>query len=208
MPLVYQQDINLHTKLGIWHITEEEDFFSDLHSLRQTVHHPQKRLQTLAGRHLLKVLFPEIPLHQVQIAPTRKPFIPGDPYHFSISHCAGYAAAIVSTVNRVGIDIEWPQPKVLRLQHKFLSEAEAGLLQGDGLSSAMAATIGWSIKEAVFKWYGLGGMDFRRHMVIEDFQLKPDGHFQAVCRFKKDTDVTLSLTGQLPYGLCCVFLIS
>lgn len=208
MPLVYQQDINLHTRLGIWHITEPESFFSDAHLLPQPINHPHKRLQTMAGRYVLQTLFQEIPLHLVQIAPTRKPFIPGDPYHFSISHCADYAAAIVSTNHRVGIDIEWPQPKILSLQHKFLSHDEAAILQVDGLSGAMSSTIGWSIKEAVFKWFGEGGLDFRQHMVIEDFEMKTGGHFQAACCFKKENPVRLLLTGQLQYGLCCVFLIT
>lgn len=208
MPLVYQQDINLNTRLGIWHITEPEANFSDAHGLHQPINHPQKRLQTLAGRHVLKVLFPEIPLHLIQIAPARKPYITGDIFHFSISHCADYAAAIVSTSHRVGIDIEWPQPKILTLQHKFLSEAEALLLQQDGLSVAMAATIGWSVKEAVFKWYGKGGLDFRQHMIIDGFQMLSDGQFRAVCCFKKETPVWLQLSGRLQYGLCCVFLIT
>ena len=55
MPLVYQQNINAVTKMGVWHITETEDFFASV-PLQKEITHPNKRLQHLAGRFLLKAL--------------------------------------------------------------------------------------------------------------------------------------------------------
>src|SRR5687768_3039321 len=108
MPVFYQQDINATTRLGIWRINEDEAFFKKLVPLHRDVTHAHKRLQHLAGRFLLKYLFPDFPSEQVLIADTKKPFLPGEAYHFSISHCGDYAAAIVSKDMRVGIDIEIP----------------------------------------------------------------------------------------------------
>ena len=102
MPLVYQQNINAVTKLGVWHITEQEDYFQA--PLQREITHWHKRLQHLAGRLLLKELYPEFPISLIRIADTRKPFLENEPYHFSISHCGDYAAAIVSREFRVGID--------------------------------------------------------------------------------------------------------
>ncbi|MEO5966955.1 MAG: 4-phosphopantetheinyl transferase, partial [Ferruginibacter sp.] len=96
MPLIFQQNINANTKVGLWDISEDEYFFSNLVLSNTDITHPLKRLQTMAGRNLLIELFPDLPLSLVEIAPTKKPFIPGDPYHFSISHCKNFAAAIVS----------------------------------------------------------------------------------------------------------------
>src|SRR3984885_13270129 len=123
MPLVYQKNINPTTKVGVWHITEAEDFFSQI-PLQREITHPHKRLQHLAGRFLLKELFPDFPYELIRIASTRKPFLENDVYHFSISHCGDYAAVIVSSNHRVGVDIELPSEKLENVKHKFLSTEE------------------------------------------------------------------------------------
>ena len=159
MPIFFQQDINQHTKLAIWKIEEEEQFFLSHVPLQRSITHAQKRLQHLAGRYLLKYLFPDFPIELIQIADTRKPFLEDEAYHFSISHCSSYAAVIVSKENRVGVDIEIPNGKALRILHKFLHDDEKYLVQHNG-SQDLSSTILWSAKEAMFKWWGLGEVDF------------------------------------------------
>ena len=124
MPLVYQQNINESTKLAVWHIAETEDFFLEKVMLPNNITHPHKRLQHLAGRYLLPELFEKFPLELIKIADTRKPFLPDEAFHFSISHCGDYAAAIVSKTNRVGVDIEVVGEKIEKIKDKFLSDEE------------------------------------------------------------------------------------
>ena len=164
MPIFFQHQVNEITRLGIWKIEENEDFFKNNVPLHRDVTHPHKRLQHLAGRFLLQFLFPDFPYELIQIADTRKPFLPGEQYHFSISHCGDYAAAIVSRTSRVGIDVEIATEKIERIAGKFLSEAEAKMfnIQYSTLNVQLLTTL-WSAKEAVFKWYGEGGVDFREH---------------------------------------------
>ncbi len=166
MPLIYQQQLNNHTKIGVWHITEAEDFFLQKVSLQREIAHPQKRLQHLAGRYLLADLFPNFPIELIKIADTRKPFLPSDTFHFSISHSGHYAAAIVSTQNRVGVDVEIIAPKAAKLKDKFLSAAEQSLLLDMDIEKG--CTLFWCVKEAVYKWYGLGGLDFKIDMPIQN----------------------------------------
>ena len=71
MPLVYQQNINAVTKMGVWHITETEDFFLQQVPLQKEITHWHKRLQHLAGRYLLKELYPGFPLELIKIADTK-----------------------------------------------------------------------------------------------------------------------------------------
>ena len=124
MPLVYQQNINAATKIGVWHITEAEDFFLKEVPLKRDISHWHKRLQHLAGRLLLKEMYPDFPLRLIKIADTKKPFLEDEPFHFSISHCGDYAAAIAAKNNRVGIDVEIPTDKVSRIRNKFISPEE------------------------------------------------------------------------------------
>ncbi|MEI9912388.1 MAG: 4'-phosphopantetheinyl transferase superfamily protein [Bacteroidota bacterium] len=173
MPVFFQHQINDTTRLGIWKIEETEEFFKGNVPQHRDVTHPHKRLQHLAGRFLLQFLFPDFPYELIQIADTRKPFLPDEQYHFSISHCGDYAAAIVSKDKRVGIDIEIPVEKISGIMYKFLSAKEHGifnLIPGTGDNSSantyQAPTIFWSAKEAVFKWYASGGVDFRRQIQL------------------------------------------
>ena len=160
--------------------------------LQRSITHPHKRLQHLAGRYLLRELFPEFPLSLIIIADTRKPFLEDDAFHFSISHCGNYAAAIVSTQNRVGVDIEIPHAKIEKIQHKFLSEKEKILLNKTGGNNIKMLTMAWSIKEAMFKWYGTGQVDFIEDMNISTIN-KTDAGYEAECVFKKEKNILLNL---------------
>src|SRR5690349_3359143 len=162
MPIFFQQQINESTRLGIWKIEETEEFFKGNVPMHRDVTHPHKRLQHLAGRFLLQFLFPDFPYQLIQIADTRKPFLAGEQYHFSISHCADYAAAIVSSDRRVGIGVELTRPLVIQLIPIFLSEQERNMLSQETILEQ--ATIMWSAKEAVFKWHGEWQVDFRQHI--------------------------------------------
>jgi phosphopantetheinyl transferase len=169
VPIFFQQQINDTTRLGIWKIEETEEFFKANVPQHRNVTHPHKRLQHLAGRFLLQYLFPDFPYELIQIADTRKPFLPDEQYHFSISHCGDYAAAIVSKDSRVGIDIEIPTEKISRIMYKFLSANEHELfhlIQPDK-DRIPFSTLLWSAKESVFKWYGNGGVDFRREIQLK-----------------------------------------
>src|SRR5688572_7079309 len=143
MPLVYQQNINAHSRLGVWHIAEEENYFLERVPLQKEITHPHKRLQHLAGRLLLSELYEDFPIRLIQIADTRKPYLPGEAFHFSISHCGDYAAAIVSRENRVGVDIEVPREKIKEIRHKFLEKQEQELLQALSTDPLKALTMAW-----------------------------------------------------------------
>jgi len=168
MPVFFQHQINDTTRLGIWKIEETEEFFKANVPQHRNVTHPHKRLQHLAGRFLLRFLFPDFPYELIQIADTRKPYLPNEQYHFSISHCGDYAAAIVSSDKRVGVDIETITLKIENIKHKFLSEKELTTIESDlRTSDSELLTLLWSAKESIFKWYGDGGIDFREHIQLQ-----------------------------------------
>ena len=185
MPLFYQQDINLTTKLGVWKIEESEDFFLRSVPLQRSIKHPHKRLQHLAGRYLLPFLFPDFPHEEIEIADTKKPFLPDEQYHFSISHCGDYAAAIVSSTERVGIDIEMITPRVDKIKHKFLHADELAFVNNQPVDQQISLlTLLWSAKEAMFKWWGSGDVDFSEVLRIHSFPNSSNGVMDAL--FQKD----------------------
>ena len=163
MPLFYQHTINDFPKLPVWPISEPKDFFLAKVRLQKTINHPHKRLQHLAGRYLLQLLHPGFPLHLIEIAESKKPLLSNEAFHFSISHCGDFAAAIVSENYSAGIDVELVTTKIELIKNKFLSATELSLLPGN---NANFLTLFWNCKEAVYKWYGKGGVDFKNHIHI------------------------------------------
>jgi phosphopantetheine--protein transferase-like protein len=220
VPIFFQQQINGTTRLGIWKIEETEEFFLSNVPLQQEVTHPHKRLQHLAGRFLLQFLFPDFPYELIRIADTRKPYLPGEQYHFSISHCGDFAAAIVSSDKRVGIDIEMITSRIHRIAKKFLSEYERKYLDRDdqlflqkwGLKERVETeflTFIWSAKEAVFKWYGNGQVDFSEHISLRgDILFNEDDTLNLPFVFAKNTEVQLTIHGRLIENLALAWVMS
>lgn len=213
MPLFYQHNINEQTKLGIWKIEEPEDFFLQSVPLKREITHPHKRLQHLAGRYLLKYLFPDFPYEEIVIADTKKPYLPYEQYHFSISHCGDYAAAIVSKEKRVGIDIEIPTERLLRISNKFLNEKERVQFSVSGFQFPVTSskleqlTVLWGAKEAVFKWWGWGSVDFSEHILLQPFEFEKTGYIDASFIRSQET-FSLELQYKLFDQLCLVWLFS
>ena len=170
MPLFYRDDLDENTRLAVWKIEEPEEFFSSSVSVQREITHPHKRLQHLAARYLLGMLYPDFPFHQITIASSRKPFLPDEKYHFSISHCANFAAVIVSSIARVGIDVEYFTPRIHKIKYKFLHADELRFVNAQLPSQQTSLlTLLWSAKEAMYKWYGLGEVDFSDMMKTYPF---------------------------------------
>jgi 4'-phosphopantetheinyl transferase EntD len=210
--LFYQHNINEQTRAGIWRIDEQEDFFLEKVPLKRDVSHPYKRLQHLAGRYLLPTLFEDFPLDAIQIADTNKPFLENEQYHFSISHCGNFAAAIVSSHNRVGVDIERVTPRILTIAPKFLHADEALFLnEWQHLTQVHLelTTLMWSAKEAVYKWYGLGEVDFKQHMQITGPPIfGPNEWIVMPFIFKKDPLVSLNVHAHIFEQLAMAWVVS
>jgi phosphopantetheinyl transferase len=224
VPLFYQHTINEHSRLGIWEINEEEEFFLRKVFLQREISHPHKRLQHLAGRYLLQYLFPDFPNELIMIADTRKPYLSNDAFHFSISHCGNFAAAIVSRFNRVGVDIEKVKPLVHTIRKKFLSEKEmeflsmmenrshAGNDHGNletGDPSLDLLTLAWSAKEALYKWFGDGGIDFKLHMQLTGpVEFNNNGFISSPYKFSKREEVPVTVRSQFFNDLVMSYVIS
>jgi phosphopantetheinyl transferase len=202
MPIFFQQDIDSNTRLGIWKIEEDENFFLKHVPLQREITHPHKRLQHLAGRFLLKHLFPGFPVSLIKIADTKKPFLEDEAYHFSISHCDDYDAAIVSKTERVGVDVEIPSFKLDRIKNKFLNEQEFSVLNSE--FSIAQLTLMWCCKEAVYKWWSYGGVDFSEKIRLQPFELQPYGNLQV--NFLLGDKADLRLNYRIFDKLCLAWL--
>lgn len=217
MPLFFQQHINGSARLAVWRIAEDESFFRETVSVDTAVAHPHKRLQHLAGRYLLRRLYPEFPVEGILIADSRKPYLADGSFQFSISHCGVFAAAVVASGVRVGIDVEEATPRIRRIVPKFLHPSEREWMESvagggyrpdappDDWKPFVLPTLLWSVKEAVFKWHGDGGVDFSEHILIRPFELGTEGAMSV--DFLKGGPRRLALHYRLFERLCLSWVV-
>ncbi|RZM29642.1 MAG: 4'-phosphopantetheinyl transferase superfamily protein [Pedobacter sp.] len=184
MPVVFTKHIDEHTILSVWKIEETEqellaglqlkvhelDFIASLNSGKRLLH-------WLSTRLLLRTMLKTSDYIDMGLDDHGKPFLVNRDYHISLSHSFDYAAVMISKDKQVGVDIELVKEKVLRIKNKFMTDAEL-----EGLQSANdinALYICWCAKEAIFKWYGRKGLEFKRDMVIQPFSAADQGSVET-----------------------------
>ena len=140
-----------------------------------------------AGRLLLKQLWADHmggELPEIAIAEGGKPYFPGSPWHFSISHTKRRVFCVLAE-EPVGIDAEEADRAVsLRLAEKILSPAEKA--QYDRAEDKRLALLKfWVLKEAAVKLtgHGLTGYPNRTDFSLEDPRVfEQDGCIVAILK--------------------------
>lgn len=182
MPLVQYFKQNA-ADCGLWKIEEDAVFFQANIPYVSPATHPEKQLQQLASRMVLASLYPDFPFEGVTVNAAGKPVLNDDRLHFSLSHCKGFAAGIVSEKGPVGIDVEVISDRVMKIEKKFLNTHELELLgQVDQHLRSSYATLLWSIKETVYKYWGRGGVDFAQEMLVTVVNFSDQGIARVVFR--------------------------
>jgi 4'-phosphopantetheinyl transferase len=170
MPLIHTEEGRLETKIGIWEIHEELDFFRKNLDLNEEDEnfldsiHPRRAIEWAASRYLLKTLSGNTTHFSCLHDHHGRPYMPDDPRYISISHSYGMAAVGISQ-EPFGVDIQRLSEKVVKIQSKFIGKEERARI-GDEPSKAMLH-LAWSAKEAMFKLYSLGEIDFKKHLFVD-----------------------------------------
>lgn len=167
MPFFYQQNINESEHLAIWSITEPLSFFEEGMTMDIHIQNEERKIQHLAVRLLFSLMMPEANMKDIVMADNGKPYLKGVPFHFSFSHCKGYAACAVSDHFPIGIDIEIIHPRIAKVAHKFLNDAEKNMLSNLSEEDALKQlAFFWAAKEAMYKKHEQLGIDFARDFNI------------------------------------------
>lgn len=129
--------------------------------------HPTQRIEWLACRVVIRQLIEAQggQYQGLQKDKYGKPFPIGLPWHISLSHTSGWAAAAVHQSRPVGIDIEPIREQFRRVVPRVLSADENAHAADDPNRLA----IYWCAKEALYKLYGKRQLTFREHLHIDPF---------------------------------------
>lgn len=111
-----------------------------------------------------RVLWRDFPSHQrIKYTTTGKPCVENG--FISISHSKQTVAISYSVMHPIGLDIEHFNPKIGRIQNKFLSLKEKNRFDLDNEENL---TTLWSIKEAVYKLLDIEGLSFKGDIEVQE----------------------------------------
>jgi len=174
MPL-YKKISTGNSEIALWRLEEDLSFFEPKFDSHPEIRNENKKLQWFATRHLVNEMRGEF--SDIVKDEAGKPYLKNSVQHLSISHTPVFAAAMLSKVAPVGIDLEMINPKVERIAHKFLRQDEINAIQVDEKIEKLI--LYWSAKEALYKLYGKAGIEFMSQLLIEPFELKLTGELKA-----------------------------
>lgn len=175
MPLSKIESMGPQRAWGLWFISEEEPDLAYLsyESCPEDIVHPQKRLEYLAGRALIKTLVESValPYEGLRKDEFGKPFLKVHPHFISLSHSYPYVAAQIDPEQPVGIDVEQVKEKLRQVGPRILSSDE----YRDGDDNLTKLCIYWCAKEALYKVHGKRNLLFTDHLRIAPFDLQETG---------------------------------
>ena len=176
MPLIKVKDLEKNSKLGLWKIVESDE--SLLAQLKLT-EKQQNSIQTISGgKHFLHWLGSQAMLRKmlktddfvdISLNQYGKPNIRKHKVNVSISHAEDMAAVLISEDAAVGVDMEFVEPRIQRVAHKFMNREELDTLNEKDEIELMYMY--WCAKEALYKVYAKEKLGFRENLPIGPINL-------------------------------------
>ena len=170
MPFIKEIIAKKNIRILIWKIDET---YTDLKALIQLTDDQERELerrkhisykkQFLASRKLIKMAeLNELNSIFYESLPFKKKV------YFSISHTIHYAVVGIG-FQRIGVDIEFYRPKVLKIKSKFINVKENYFMKSDNIK---LITRLWTCKEAIFKCIYENKLSFKKNIVVEKFDIQ------------------------------------
>ena len=132
------------------------------------ISHPQKRREFLASRLALKELDPNYRIEYEGRIPSLDNGV-----HISITHAHKVAAAMMSETHVVGLDVEVQREQLFKISNKFLHPEEKLTIRPDRVLEDLH--VYWGAKEALFKIWKKGEVDFSHELRIDPFEATTNG---------------------------------
>ena len=163
---------------ALWRIRETADellaHVKGIDTIPPSVTNPAKQLEHLAGRALVSHLMTTLGLTYRGIRKDEfgKPYAEGYDIHLSLSHSYPYVAAVIDKNQTVGIDLEQPKDKLLRVAPRVLSAAELA----DAGTDPVKHCVLWCAKETMIKIHGKKDLVLAQNLLVDPFVLGQEGH--------------------------------
>jgi 4'-phosphopantetheinyl transferase len=182
MGCITKHYLNEFSILGVWKIEEDLDTLFNLVILDKDEKKKYKgfksnsrKLEFLSVRALLSELIGKDA--KIVYNKNNKPFLKDGSRFISISHSHKLTAILLSTYEKVGIDLEYMSSNIAALAFKFLNRKEK--VSKDNDERKYHLYIHWCAKEALYKICDKEGISIRKNITIEQFKVKESGEIKG-----------------------------
>ena len=191
MGCITKHYLNEFSILGVWKIEE------DLNTLLETVvmdiddrkkykgfASTSRKLEFLSVRALLQELLGKEA--GIIYNKNNKPFLKDGSRFISISHSHKLTAILLSTNEKVGIDLEYMSSNIGAIAFKFINRNEKITKEPENRKYHLY--LHWCAKEALYKICDKEGISIRKNITIEPFEVNGSGEIKGRVRTKKIND--------------------
>jgi 4'-phosphopantetheinyl transferase len=182
MGCITKHYLNEFSVLGVWKIEEDLDTLFNLVVLdndekkRYKVFSSNSRkLEFLSVRALLSELIGKEA--KIVYNKNNKPFLKDGSMFISISHSHMLTAILLSTNEKVGIDLEYMSSNITAIAFKFLNWKEKVTKEQEDRKYHLY--IHWCAKEALYKICDKEGISIRKNLTIEPFKVMESGEIKG-----------------------------
>jgi len=178
MGCITKHYLNEFSILGVWKIEEDQNTLLDLVSLDNDekkkyngFSSSSRKLEFLSVRALLSELIGRDA--KIAYNKNNKPFLQDGSRFISISHSHNLTAILLSTNEKVGIDLEFMSTNIAAFAFKFINRKEKVTREID--ERRYHLYIHWCAKEALYKICDKEGISIRNNITIDPFKVSESG---------------------------------
>jgi phosphopantetheinyl transferase len=182
MGCITKHYLNEYSVLGVWKIEEDLNTLLDLVILDPEEKKKYKgfrsnsrKLEFLSVRALLAELLGKEA--SIVYNKNNKPFLRDGTHFISISHSHRLTAILLSTNEKVGIDLEYMSSNISAFSFKYMNRKEK--VTKDPELRKYHLYIHWCAKEALYKICDKEGISIRNNITIEPFDLQEAGEIKG-----------------------------
>jgi len=182
MGCITKHYLNEFSILGVWKIEEDLNTLLDLALLDNDEKKKYKgfssnsrKLEFLSVRALLSELIGREA--KIVYNKNNKPFLKDGSRFISISHSHKLTAILLSTNEKVGIDLEYMSSNIAALAFKFINRKEK--ITKEKEERRYHLYVHWCAKEALYKICDKEGISIRNSITIEPFIVKESGEIKG-----------------------------
>jgi 4'-phosphopantetheinyl transferase len=182
MGCITKHYLNEFSVLGVWKIEEDQNALLELVTLDidekkkyKGFNSNSRKLEFLSVRALLSELLGRDA--KIAYNKNNKPFLSDGSRFISISHSHKLTAILLSTNEKVGIDLEYMSTNIAAIAFKFINRKEKVTKEIE--ERRYHLYIHWCAKEALYKICDKEGISIRNNITIDPFKVSDSGEIKG-----------------------------
>ncbi len=191
MGCITKHYLNRETMLGVWKIEEDLQTLLEMVELSpedkkrySLFRSTSRKVEFLSVRALLAEMLDKNA--RIVYNKNNKPFLKDGSHFISISHSNELTAIILSTNERVGIDLEYMRVNINAFASRFLNKREK--ITRRWADRTYHLYIHWCAKETIYKICDKEGINIVNDITIEPFDVKESGEIRGYVKNERIND--------------------